>query len=185
MRAPCLLVAALAALIVPVVADAKGASEATVTGPGLDKPLYFGGGESEGTPVMKLVLDAGFFPAAFCCQTPDPMSKSRPKGPLGPRYTIHWVVPGNEGRGIEQDVYPYAKPSPVTYMPAGQPIFDRSTSGGWFVASSALKQLLVDKGLPRRLPRAVAIRHSRANAWLIGGAAVAVAAAGFGLWRRT
>ena len=184
MRLRCFLVAALAALLIPVAAHAKGASEATVTGPGLDKPLFFGGGEQDGTAVMGLVESAGFFPAVFS-QTPDPMLKDAPPGPLGPKYTIHYVVPGNNGRGIEQDVYPYAKPTPITYMRPGQPMFDGKTIGGWYAAPPALKQQLVAKGLPRHVARTAALRKSRTTGWIIGGALAAVAAVGgVGYWRR-
>ena len=46
-------------------------------------------------------------------QTPDPTLGSGPKGTLGPRYTVVYVVPGpnNILSRVTQFVYPYAKPS--------------------------------------------------------------------------
>jgi hypothetical protein len=188
MRIRCLLLVAAAALALPVAADAKGASEATVTGPGLDKPLFFGGGESEGTPVMNLTINAGFFPAAFCCQSPNPIRKSAPKGDLGAKYTIHYVVPNGAGTTdeVEQDLYPYARPNPVTYMKPGQRILDRETSGGWFVGTSELKRMLVQAGLPAQA-QGVERRASSSRGRVMIAAAFGVAlaaAAGYVLMRR-
>ena len=74
---------------------------------------------------------------------------NRPKGNLGPRYTIEYHVPGPEGDAfsIEQDLYPYAQPSAVTYMKPGQRIFDMATVGGWW-SNATLKDDLVALGLP-------------------------------------
>jgi hypothetical protein len=87
-------------------------------------------------------------------QEPNPMLTSRPKRDLGPKYTITYTVPGpnTEPDTILQDVYPYAKPSPMTDMAPGQKIFDRETRGGWFQADSRLKETLVFAGLPARAP---------------------------------
>ena len=81
------------------------------------------------------------------------MQHRRPTGFLGPRYTIVWKVPGGEGVTfrIRQDLYPYARGGGVTYMKPGQPIFDMTTSGGWY-ANPELKRTLVSLGLPRGVP---------------------------------
>ena len=127
-----LFLIAAAALVLPATASAKGPSEATITGPGLGKAIRITGPEAEGSPLMNLAEAAGFFPAAFG-QTPDPMAYARPKGDLGPRYSIDYDVPGPDGGNdkIHQDLYPYAKPGAWTHMAAGQPIFDcRHTAAG-------------------------------------------------------
>jgi hypothetical protein len=144
-----LLVLAVAALALPVTALAKGPDEAKITGPGLDKAILITGPEEEGSPMMAFADAAGFFPAVFG-QQPDPMLPGRPKGDLGPRYTIEYNVPGPEGEdySISQDLYPYALPYAVTYTKAGQPIFDMTTAGGWWTDSS-LKDQLVALGLPK------------------------------------
>jgi hypothetical protein len=146
-----LLVLAIAALVVPTAALAKGPSEAVVNGPGDGGGINFGsgGGPPDSGPLGTLAEQAGLYPAVFS-QQPDPMLKSRPKGNLGPKYTITWTVPGpnNETWKLRQDVYPYATPAPVTYMAPGQPVYSDKTVGGWYQASGSLKETLVDAGLP-------------------------------------
>jgi hypothetical protein len=144
------LVAAGAALALPAAAQGKGASQATVTGPGLTSPLVLKGPERPGSKTMILAESSGFFPGVFG-QSPDPMLARPPSGSLGPRYSIAYLLPGPDGTHdtIRQDVYPYARPWPVTYMPRGQRFFGRGrTRGGWFEGDPRLKQLLVAAGLP-------------------------------------
>ena len=144
-----LVLAALAALVLPTAALAKGPDKATITGPGLEKAIVISGPEEDGSPMMAFAEVAGFFPSAFG-QEPSPMLTSRPKGDLGPRYTIEYNVPGGEGESwtLKQDLYPYAQPSAVTYMKAGQEIFDMTTRGGWW-SDATLKDQLVAHGLPK------------------------------------
>jgi hypothetical protein len=155
-----LLVLALAALALPATAFAKGPSEAKISGPGLSKAIVIKGQETEGSPIMDLAEAAGFFPTAFG-QTPDPTTATAPKGALGPKYSLDYVVPDGEGTAsrIHQDAYPYATPNPVTYMPADQPIFGMGTHGGWFV-DSRLKEVLVAHGLPKTASQATATSSS-------------------------
>lgn len=153
MRRVLLLVAALA-LTLPAAAAAKGPSAAAIDGPGTGGGISVGGnGESGGMPLGDLAQQAGFSAAVFR-QQPDPMRLERPKGDLGPRYTITYTVPGPEGETfvLKQDAYPYAKPAPVTYMEPGQRVFRITTHGGWFVADSGLKDTLVSVGLPASEP---------------------------------
>lgn len=149
------LILSVAALAVPAAALGKGPSEASISGPGVG-----GGGNltitgccAPGSPTMNLAEHAGFFPAVFARQ-PDPMLDARPKGNLGPKYSVTYTVPGpnNETWKIQQDVYPYAIPAPVTYMKPGQTVFriPGGTRGGWFQADSRLKETLVSAGLPAR-----------------------------------
>lgn len=144
-----ILTLALVSLALPTAALGKGPSAATIDGPGGGGGITFTGCCEPGSPTMNLAEQAGFFPAVFR-QTPDPMLEQRPKGDLGPKYTITYTVPGpnNETFTIRQDVYPYAKSGAVTYLAAGQPIFDSTTRGGWFQAGPDLKQTLVAAGLP-------------------------------------
>jgi hypothetical protein len=162
-----LVVAALAgALLLPAAAAAKGPSQASISGGGLGKTIKIGGnGELSGTPLGSLTEESGFFPAAVG-QSPDPMLPGRPSGNLGPRLTIHYVVPGPNNRTfrIVQDVYPYAHGGAFTYMKPGQPIFDMTTRGGWFRAYG-LKRTLVRQGLPSR----AAGGSSGANIALLAG----------------
>ena len=142
-----------AALALPSLAAAKGPSSASISGPGLDRALAVTGeGEmGPGTPLGTLVDSGGFFPQMYG-QSPDPTLRSRPVGTLGPRYRVFYVVPGpnNVKSRVRQDVYPFAKPVPLTYMRAGQVFWtNRKTHGGWFRSSAGLKALLLRAGLPR------------------------------------
>jgi hypothetical protein len=88
-------------------------------------------------------------------QTPDPTLRLRPKATLGPRYTVVYVVPGpnNIMSRVTQFVYPYAKPVALSYMRPGQVFWgDQRTHGGWFRATAGLRRMLVNAGLPARMP---------------------------------
>ena len=147
--------AALAFAFTATSALAKGASEATITGPGLGDGITLAGeGQLGGERLMQLAEAAGFFPALFRT-TPNPMRTARPAGELGPRYTVAYQLPGPDGHLAElrQDLYPYAKPDPVTYVKSGEPYWaTEETVGGWYIASSTLKEQLVALGLPRLPP---------------------------------
>jgi hypothetical protein len=148
------MIAALVA-VVPTAAPGKGASEATIAGPGLDDPISLvGEGQYGGEALMHIAEEAGFFPAVFT-RIPDPMREERPAGALGPKYTVTYVMPGpnNEEDRLLQDLYPYASPSPVSYVEPGQRFWTtEQTRGGWFVATATLKDLLVVAGLPETPP---------------------------------
>jgi hypothetical protein len=171
-----------AALLLAPAALAKGPSAASITGPGLGKPLSIKGTEGSG-PLGRLTESTGFFPTSF--QTsPDPRLAGKPSGKLGPKFTIRYLVPGpnNERFRITQDLYPYAKGGAVTYMKPGQSIFDSHTIGGWYRGGSELKQTLVRAGLPRAATRsssgsnlAVLLGIGAPGAAILAGAAVLVA----------
>ena len=163
----------VAALTLTGTVAAKGPSTASLSGPGLDRALPITGeGEAgPGTPLGALVQLGGFFSGQVFEQIPDPTTSTRPTGDLGPRYRVTYRLPGPNGEGstIVQDVYPYAKPSPVTYMAAGQRVWaGQSTHGGWFVASARVKKALVAAGLPAS-PPAAASGGSFAWVWLGAG----------------
>src|SRR5829696_3844764 len=128
-----LLLVAVAAIAMPATAFAKGPDEATITGPGLAKAITITGAEELRSPIMTFAEATGFFPAVFGRDF-SPMSPSRPKGDLGPKYTIDYNVPGGDGTSfsLSQDLYPYAQPHAVTYTKPGQRIFDMETAGRWF-----------------------------------------------------
>ena len=152
----------IVALVLPASALAKGPSAAAIEIPGRPPIRFSGYGESSGTPLGDLTQRTGFFEAAFG-QEPSPMLPSRPKGDLGPRYTITYTVPTGTSVAdkIRQDLYPYAATGPVTYMQPGQKLFGEETPGGWFQADRQLKQLLVAAGLPARAPELNAPSHGR------------------------
>jgi hypothetical protein len=58
-----------------------------------------------------------------------------------------------ESRTVRQDLYPYARPLPVTYTPGGQkPFGTKAMGGGWYVADERLLETLVEAGLPATAP---------------------------------
>jgi len=177
-------VGTLAALAVTAPTLAKGPASASLTGPGLDHavPVAGQGEMGPGTPLGSLVQFGGFFPQAFG-QDPDPTTRKRAAGDLGPRYRVVYRVPGpSETSTLVQDVYPYAKPSPVTHMRAGQPFWGMHTHGGWFVGETGLKQALIKSGLPKSPP---AFGGSAFPwGWTVGGAAGFVLLVVFALRRR-
>ena len=175
-----ILAALAAALALAAPGLAKGPSEATVTGPGLKGGGIHlksdtGGDPSSGTALGNLTERSGFFPALFG-QVPDPMLKQRPVSTLGPKYRIEFTVPGPSGNPstIRQDVYPYARPTPLTYTKPGQPFFgSEHANGGWFTAPPELKTTLVAAGLPETAP---STGSSDGSALTWGAPAIAAAA---------
>jgi hypothetical protein len=177
-RSMFVLAAFAAALLLPAAAAAKGPSQASISGGGLAKTIVItGNGESDQTPLGQMTVDAGFFPAAFG-QSPDPMLHARPKGNLGPKMTINYVVPGGDNTTfhVTQDLYLYAHGGAVTYMKPNQPIFGMATIGGWYRAYG-LKRTLVKQGLPAQPSVSSSSRSSLAllaipGALLVGGTAL-------------
>ena len=158
-RLPVFALVVAAALVVSSAALAKGATQATIKGPGLKKGGLVlrsdsGGDPTSGSRLGQLATASGFFPAVFN-QAPDPMLRERPKGTLGPKYTAEYIMPGPDGSTstIRQDLYPYAKPYALSYTKPGQPFFDRGQGrhGGWFMTTSAVRTVL---GLPEQPPTA-------------------------------
>ena len=150
------IAAALALLLVPTSALAKGASKGTITGPGLAKPIQLTGiGEPGSAGTLGRVAEhTGFFAVVFGA-SPEVTLAKRPTGELGPRYLITYVMPGPNGADskLVQELYPYAAGGPVSYMPAGQTFWDgQRTHGGWYVGGPELKATLVEAGLPARAP---------------------------------
>ena len=153
MKRLCFLLVAALALLLAAGAAAKGPSTAKITGPGLDKPLEIAGvGEGDtSTDLGLLVADGGFFPQTFG-QDPSPLLRAQPEG-LGPRYLITYAVPGPVDETLEQELYPYASGTPVTYMRPGQRFWgDQQTHGGWYRGTARLKSMLVRAGLPKAAP---------------------------------
>jgi hypothetical protein len=155
-----LVLAALALLLlaalVPAAPLAKGAHEARIEGPGLDGAIVLGRDGRDGVLLMDLAQSLGFFAGVFG-QEPDPMQDRKPGVVLGPRYEITWSLnaPGGKLDELRQDVYPYAKPWPVSYIEPGQRYFTTErTRGGWFVGYPQVKQQLIAVGLPTTPPAA-------------------------------
>jgi MYXO-CTERM domain-containing protein len=182
----------VAALALPLSADAKGPSKASISGPGLDSPLSVSGNGEGGTgPLAVLTMEGGFFQTTFG-QTPDSRLPGKPSRELGPRYTLDYTVPGPSGMSdhIKQDLYPYARGGPVTYTPPGQRFFGtEKTIGGWYRASAELKRTLVEQGLPRSAVPAktaggISVGDPGPLAGIVAGALLLAAAGAFLLRRQ-
>jgi hypothetical protein len=184
-----LLAAALAVMLMaPGVAAAKGPSAATVAGPGLAHALNIRGyGEGDSTtPLGILVNDGGFFAQAFD-QTPRMTLAARPTTSLGPRYRVTYTVPGGSigDSTLSQDLYPYATGGPLSYMRAGQKLWEtQSTPGGWYRGTARLKRTLVHAGLPARAPTQRASGTRTFPVAIAAGTGVAVAAGALALLYR-
>jgi hypothetical protein len=128
-------------------AQAKGIQSATITGPGLDEPIDFSPPHGDGGDLAALTEVWDAMPGQP--QTPALMDEA-PTGQLGPQYRITWrfLAGPDEVTAIRQDLYPYADGGPLVHTPAGQPIFDQSTPGGWREASVALRDRLRALGVP-------------------------------------
>ena len=138
---------ALLALALPGTALAKGPSAAVIAGPGLTT-IRISGAEGSSTPFWRLTEAVGWFQAVY---GPGRLPKTPPAGDLGPRYTITWTVP--DSGTLHQDVYPYAKPSPLTYMPPGGKVYGSPVKGGWFSGGTKLASALVAVGVPSSAPK--------------------------------
>ncbi len=187
MRRPLLLVAALATLLFPAAAVAKGPSAASVSGPGLRHAVSIAGYGEGGndTALGVLVGDGGFFAQVYGAT---PVAKtSRPVGRLGPRYEVTYTLPGgpNGDSTLRQDLYPYAAKRPVTYMAPDQKFWGtQSTRGGWYLGTIQLRSGLVKAGLPLKAPAQRARSQREIGVAVGAGAGVALAAAALALLRR-
>ena len=210
MRTRIFLLLAITTALVPSNALAKGASEASVTGPGLAAPLVFTGyGPSNdpadepadaGAGLAKLSTESGIYASIFeeapgidNAPSSGTLAKKAPAGDLGPRYTLTYTFPVSEQEAnyIVQHVYPYAERSPLTYTPPGQAIFGRKVREGWLAAGTGLKDLLVDAGLPIRAPtltesagaNAASARDTKLYLAVFAGLATMIAFSAL-IWRR-
>ena len=204
---------AAAAIVLAMPALAKGPSQASITGPGLARPIVLSGNGEPGEqgPLAVLAGQTGLFDALFgagaIAPTP-PMGQLRTPpsaAVLGPRYTVIYTVPGvtpqpgeQFGR-IRQDLYPGAAGGPVIYTPSGQNGFSQPLQvTGWLRAGPQLARILARLGVrlppatraaPRTRPpaaRPAAAHHtgSRTLAWLIAAVlGIAAAALAGTAWR--
>ena len=148
-------------------AGAKGAQDATLTGPGISGELHIVNVPEGPAPVNvnRLAEATGTDYAVFRTR-PSPLESRRPAGPLGPRYRIVYrlYTGENEVTPIRQNVYPFARAGFVTYTPPGQRAFHKTVRSGWYVsavqpspvgggmASETATAVFVSAGVPDRRP---------------------------------
>jgi hypothetical protein len=146
-------------------AQAKGATGATIEGPGVTLTV-------RQEDVHRLAEATRFYEAVF-----EGASGERPTADPGPRFTIRWAMAAPVGEEVvTQDLYPYAAGGPVVHLPPGQPLYGQPAPGGWQLGGEALTDVLADVGVPAEAPGG-----RPALGWLLpvaGAGAVLVA------WRR-
>jgi hypothetical protein len=154
--------AATAAVATPALA--KGATQASITGSGLARPLTVSAqGEAlpgEGDTLSNLAEQTGLFTVLFGSDSGTPDEPSALRTPpaaasLGPKYTVTYTVPGvtprpGQANGqIRQSLYPRAAGGPVIYTPPGQQGFGQPLqASGWLRGTSQLTVTLTRLGVP-------------------------------------
>jgi hypothetical protein len=160
-------VAATVALAGPALA--KGTTQASITGPGLARPVTIAaaaGSEAlpgQGEALSHLADQTGLYTVLFGPATGDvslPDQPSRLRTPpaaatLGPKYTVTYTVPGitpapgQASDRIRQYVYPRAAGGPVVYTRPGQRGFGQPLQvTGWFRGTARLTATLTRLGVP-------------------------------------
>jgi hypothetical protein len=160
-------IAVTVALATPALA--KGTTQASITGPGLARPVTVSvaaGSEAlpgQGDTLSSLADQTGLFTVLFGPNIGDvyvPDEPSRLRTPpaaatLGPTYTITYTVPGitpapgQPSGQIRQDLYPRAAGGPVIYTPPGQEGFGQTLQAtGWLRGTPQLTATLTRLGIP-------------------------------------
>jgi hypothetical protein len=139
-----------AAIIAPSTpALAKGPQSATVTGPGIDRPIELM--DTANTDLLgRLMEQTGLWYASGDV----PLPSEEPQGKLGPGYTLTWINAGPPGEGVDertirQVLYLDAEDSPVIHTPAQESLRGWGPGmTGWFRARSGLRDTLAELGVP-------------------------------------
>jgi hypothetical protein len=179
-------IAVTAAVATPALA--KGATQASITGPGLGRPVIISTqGEAlpgEADTLSILAGQTGLFTVLFGPGNdtpggPSPLRIPPTAASLGPRYTVTYTVPGitpepGQADGqIRQDLYPRAAGGPVIYTLPGQQGFGQPLQAtGWLRGTPQLTATLTRLGVP-----AVALRPTALGSAASVPAATAPAAA--------
>ena len=159
-RVLAMLVLSLLLAAVPTAAQAKGASEATISGggpgglPGGPIKMKGDGEPGSGSDLSNLADQAGVWAVLFDDGPGGELASTPAAADRGPRYTITWTFPNGAGTEdkVRQSVWPYAAGGPLTFMASGQRVLEATTKGGWFRSTDTLRQTLIGLGLPSRQP---------------------------------
>ncbi|MFL5909845.1 MAG: hypothetical protein ACJ768_04670 [Gaiellaceae bacterium] len=134
-------------------ASAKGPSQAVISGPGIEHPIAVRapGASAIGLDLAALIDSSGIFAQLWCRGCKDVTAK-RPVARLGPMYVVRYRMSSEltDGRAswVEQRAYPFAEPTPVTFVAPGQSYWGRRTVGGWYKATPRLERVLVGIAVP-------------------------------------
>jgi hypothetical protein len=155
-------IAVTAAVATPALA--KGATQASITGPGLGRPVIISAqGEAlpgEADALSRLAGQTGLFmvlfgPGSGTPGGPSPLGTPPAAASLGPKYTVTYTVPGvtpEPGRAdgqIRQYLYPRAADGPVIYTLPGQQGFGQPLqAAGWLRGTPQLPATLTRLGVP-------------------------------------
>jgi hypothetical protein len=154
-------IAVTAAVATPALA--KGATQATITGPGLARPVTVSAqGEAlpgQGDTLSGLAEQTGLFmtlfgPGSRMPDEPTPLRTPPAAASLGPKYTLTYTVPGvpdpsQTGGHIRQYLYPRAAGGPVIYTLPGQQGFGQPLqAAGWLRGTPQLTATLIRLGVP-------------------------------------
>jgi len=164
-------IAVMVALATPALA--KGTTQASITGPGLARPVTVSvAAESEALPeqgdaLSGLADQTGLFMVLFGpnigdVAVPDQPSRLRTRpaaAALGPRYAVTYTVPGitpapGQARDqIRQYLYPRAAGGPAIYTLPGQQGFGQPLQAtGWLRGTPQLTATLTRLGIPAGAP---------------------------------
>ena len=159
-------IAVTVALATPALA--KGTTQASITGPGLARPVTVSaaaGSEAlpgQGDALSSLAGQTGLFTVLFGTDIGDgymPGKPSRLRTPpaaatLGPKYTVTYTVPGitpapgQASNQIRQYLYPRAAGGPVIYTPPGQQGLGQPLQAtGWLRGTPQLTATLTRLGV--------------------------------------
>jgi hypothetical protein len=159
-------IAVAAAVATPALA--KGATQASITGPGLSRPVTISAqGEAlpgQGDALSSLAEETGLFTVLFGPgnDTPDgpsPLRTPPAAASLGPKYTLTYTVPGvtpepgQPAGEIRQYLYPRAAGGPMIYTLPGQQGFGQPLQAtGWLRGTPRLTATLTRLGIPADSP---------------------------------
>jgi hypothetical protein len=186
-----LAIAMLLVLGVAAPAQAKGATKVTIDGDGLTQPIVLGG-----SSVGILFFESGAADSLGACLAADRCSPGRPQGDLGPKYVATYTVkyPNPSGHLVDnqlvQYLYPRARPTPLAYLPPGQPYGGARTVGGTFRVGETMLTDVIGHGFgssasPPPLPIAVQpAASSSAVPGVVAAIAILLVAFALVLWVR-
>jgi hypothetical protein len=160
-------IAVAAAVATPALA--KGATQASIAGPGLARPVTVSASDGEALPgqgdtLSSLAGQTGLFtvmfgPGSGTRDEPSALRTPPAAASLGPKYTLNYTVPGvtpepGQADGqIRQYLYPRAAGGPVIYTLPGQQGFGQPLqAAGWFRGTPQLTATLTRLGIPASAP---------------------------------